>query len=80
MPIQTDLDLNVSNQNHEAQSRRRLLKAGLGACAMLTLSMTAPVIHANINRRPFEKKNQLIEFAHRRTHSISFLGKRAIRL
>jgi len=60
MPIQTDLDSNVSIEDNVAHDRRRLLKAGLGACAMLTLSMTAPVIHANINRRPFEKKISLL--------------------
>ena len=79
MPIQTDLDLNVSNQNHEAQSRRRLLKAGLGACAMLALSMVAPAVSANINRRPFEKKISLLNLhTGERVHSVFWANGRYV--
>jgi len=60
MPIQTDLDSNSLLENDLAHGRRRLLKAGLGVCGILALSMTAPAIHANFNRRPFEKKISLL--------------------
>lgn len=53
---------NFLNQTHlsdaktEAESsRRRFLKAGLGACTLLTLPMAMSSAHAAI-KRPFEKK------------------------
>ena len=44
----------LSEQQPEL-SRRRFLRAGLGACAVLALPMSASTAHAAI-RRPFEKK------------------------
>lgn len=44
----------LSEQQPEL-SRRRFLRAGLGACAVLALPMGASTAHAAI-RRPFEKK------------------------
>lgn len=51
---------NLLNQTHVSEtepepSRRRFLKAGLGACTLLTLPMAATSVHAAI-KRPFEKK------------------------
>lgn len=51
---------NFLNQTHLSEtepepSRRRFLKAGLGACTLLTLPMAATSVHAAI-KRPFEKK------------------------
>ncbi|WP_394807509.1 DUF882 domain-containing protein [Nitrosomonas sp.] len=51
---------NLLNQTHLSEtepepSRRRFLKAGLGACTLLALPMTATSAHAAI-KRPFEKK------------------------
>lgn len=51
---------NLLNQTHVSEtepepSRRRFLKAGLGACTLLTLPMAATSAHAAI-KRPFEKK------------------------
>lgn len=51
---------NFLNQTHLSEtepelSRRHFLKAGLGACTLLTLPMAATSVHAAI-KRPFEKK------------------------
>jgi uncharacterized protein YcbK (DUF882 family) len=43
------------SETEPVQSRRRLLQAGLGACAMLALPMTATTAHAAI-KKPYEKK------------------------
>lgn len=51
---------NFLNQTHLSEtepelSRRRFLKAGLGACTLLTLPMATTSVHAAI-KKPFEKK------------------------
>ena len=43
------------SETEPVQSRRRLLQAGLGACAMLALPVTATTAHAAI-KKPYEKK------------------------
>ncbi|MBX3617343.1 DUF882 domain-containing protein [Nitrosomonas sp.] len=43
------------SETEPVPSRRRLIQAGLGACAMLALPMTATSVHAAI-RKPYEKK------------------------
>lgn len=43
------------SETEPEQSRRRFLRAGLGACAALTLPMAASSAHAAI-KKPFEKK------------------------
>lgn len=43
------------SETEPVQSRRRLVQAGLGACAMLALPMTASTAHAAI-KKPYEKK------------------------
>lgn len=45
---------NLSEQQPEP-SRRRFLRTGLGACALLTLPMTASTVHAAI-KKPYEKR------------------------
>lgn len=43
------------SETEPVQSRRQLLQAGLGACAMLALPMAATTAHAAI-KKPYEKK------------------------
>lgn len=45
----------LSEETEPVQSRRRLLQAGLGACAMLAMPMAATTAHAAI-KKPYEKK------------------------
>jgi len=74
---------NLLNQTHLSEtepepSRRRFLKAGLGACTLLTLPMTATSVHAAI-KRPFEKKLSFLNLhTGERTHATFWANGRYI--
>lgn len=53
--IRNFLNQTPLSETEPEPSRRRFLKAGLGACTLLTLPMAAASAHAVI-KRPFEKK------------------------
>jgi len=55
MLIQKFFDQYLQSETETVHSRRRFLKTGLGACALLASPMAIPSVHAAI-KRPFEKK------------------------
>ncbi|HRB98345.1 MAG TPA: DUF882 domain-containing protein [Nitrosomonas sp.] len=55
MPIQKFFDQHFHSDTETAHSRRRFLKAGLGACTLLASPMAIPSVQAAM-KRPFEKK------------------------
>ena len=55
MPIQKFFDQHFHSDAETAHSRRRFLKAGLGACTLLASPMAIPSVQAAM-KRPFEKK------------------------
>jgi uncharacterized protein YcbK (DUF882 family) len=56
MPIRKSSNQNLSCETEFISQRRQFLKAGLSACALLALPMTATSVHAAIKKRSFEKK------------------------
>lgn len=55
MPIQKFFDQHFHSDTETVHSRRRFLKAGLGACTLLASPMAIPSVQAAM-KRPFEKK------------------------